>query len=90
LNRVGNARVNKARNLTHEEKNKIDEHHLELQNFLYEITHLQKEINKCLEFRSADEDINLIPIESFYANAPIEISNYVRFLMSFELILIYR
>ena len=53
LNRVGNMRVNKARNLTHEEKNKIDEHHLELQNLLYEISHYQKEINKCFEFRFA-------------------------------------
>ncbi len=44
-------RVNKARNRTHEEKNKIDEYHLELQNLLYEISHLKNEINKCLEFR---------------------------------------
>lgn len=43
--------VNKARIKTHEEKNKIDEHHLELQNLLYEISHLKKEINTCLEFR---------------------------------------
>lgn len=74
LNRVANMRVNKARNLTHEEKNKIDEHHLELQNLLYEISHLQVEINKCLEFRSLDEDINLVDVENFHKNAPADIS----------------
>jgi len=74
LNRISNFRVNKARNTTHEEKNKIDEFHLELQNLLYEISHLQTETNKCLAFRSADEDINLIDLESFYAQAPLEVS----------------
>ncbi len=74
LNRVANCRVNKARNMTHEEKNKIDEYHLELQNLLYEISHLQAETNKCLEFRSVDEDICLVDLESFYANAPAEVS----------------
>ena len=77
LNRVANMRVNKARNLTHEEKNKIDEHHLELQNLLYEISHIKEEINKCLEFKSLDEDINLVDLDTFYERAPIEISQPV-------------
>lgn len=51
LNRISHMRVNKARIKTYEEKNKIDEFHLELQNLLYEISHLRMEINKCLEFR---------------------------------------
>ncbi len=51
LNRVSNMKVNKGRIRTHEEKIKIDEHHLELQNLLYEVSHLKNEINKCLEFR---------------------------------------
>ena len=67
--------VNKARIRTHEEKNKIDEYHLELQNLLYEISHLKKEINKCLEFRSLHEEISLVSIDEFYAKAPPEISN---------------
>jgi THO complex subunit 5 len=77
LNRVANMRVNKVRNMTHEEKNKIDEHHLELQNLLYEISHLQVEINKCLEFRSCDEDISLVDLDTFYGMAPVEISRPV-------------
>ena len=32
-------------------KQKIDQQHLQLQNLLYEVMHLQKEITKCLEFK---------------------------------------
>lgn len=32
-------------------KQKIDAYHLQLQNLLYEVMHLQKEITKCLEFK---------------------------------------
>lgn len=74
LNRVSHLRINKARLKSNEEKNKVDEHHLELQNLLYEISHIQKEVNKCLEFRSLDEDINLVSVDEFYKHAPIEIS----------------
>lgn len=75
LNRLSQMRVNKSRVRTHEEKLKIDEHHLELQNLLYEISHLKKEINTCLEFRSLDENINLVSLDEFYAKAPQEIKN---------------
>ena len=68
LNRVSHMRVNKARNKTHEEKNKIDEYHLELQNLLYEISHLQQEINKCLEFRLLDQQIPLLKLVFKYIN----------------------
>lgn len=74
LNRVSHMRVNKSRIQTHEEKNKIDEFHLELQNLLYEISYYKKEINKCHEFRSLDEEISLVPVDEFYLKCPIEIS----------------
>lgn len=32
-------------------KQKVDVLHLQLQNLLYEVMHLQKEIGKCLEFK---------------------------------------
>ena len=70
-------RVNKSRIQTHEEKNKIDEFHLELQNLLYEISYYKKEINKCHEFRSLDEEISLVPVDEFYLKCPIEISKPV-------------
>lgn len=67
-------KVNKFRVRTHEEKLKIDEHHLELQNLLYEISHLKKEINTCLEFRSVDETISLVSVEDFLRSASMETS----------------
>lgn len=70
LNRVGHLRVQKARDATAEKKGKVDSYHLKLQNLLYEVIHLQKEINKCLEFKSEDEDINLVPVEEFLRDAP--------------------
>lgn len=32
-------------------KQRVDVLHLQLQNLLYEVMHLQKEIGKCLEFK---------------------------------------
>ena len=78
-------RVNKERSKTHEEKNKIDEYHLELQNLLYEISHLQKEISKCLEFRSRDEDINLVSLNEFFNKGMPEITNPVRIMLLIKL-----
>lgn len=66
--------VNKCRVRTHEEKIKIDEHHLELQNLLYEISHLKKEINTCLEFRSVDETISLVSAEEFLNSSSMEVN----------------
>uniref|UniRef100_A0A8C6XEP0 THO complex subunit 5 n=1 Tax=Naja naja TaxID=35670 RepID=A0A8C6XEP0_NAJNA len=41
---------------------------------LYEVMHLQKEITKCLEFKSKHEEIELVSVEEFYKEAPPEIS----------------
>lgn len=37
---------------TVQKRSENDQYHLKLQNLMYEVGHLQKEINKCLEFRS--------------------------------------
>ncbi|KFM05559.1 THO complex subunit 5, partial [Aptenodytes forsteri] len=55
-------------------KQKVDAYHLQLQNLLYEVMHLQKEITKCLEFKSKHEEIELVSLEEFYKEAPPEIS----------------
>ena len=57
--------MQKARDATAEKKGKVDNYHLKLQNLLYEVIHLQKEINKCLEFKSEDEEINLVSVDEF-------------------------
>lgn len=52
------------------EKLNVDSNRLKLQNLIYEADHLKKEINKCISFKSEDEDIELVPIEEFLQNAP--------------------
>ncbi|XP_041347683.1 THO complex subunit 5 homolog A-like isoform X2 [Gigantopelta aegis] len=74
LNRLSHFRCRKMREATSEAKQRIDQYHLQLQNLLYEAMHLQKEITKCLEFKSKDEEIELIDVEEFYKEAPVDIS----------------
>ncbi|XP_069817550.1 THO complex subunit 5 isoform X2 [Dendropsophus ebraccatus] len=74
LNRLAHIRLKKSRDQTHEAKQKVDAYHLQLQNLLYEVMHLQKEITKCLEFKSKHEEIELVSVEEFYREAPPEIS----------------
>jgi len=35
----------------HKVKQQVDSQHLQLQNLLYEVLHLQKEVKKCLQFK---------------------------------------
>nr|XP_006818091.1 PREDICTED: THO complex subunit 5 homolog [Saccoglossus kowalevskii] len=74
LNRIAHIRSKKSKDSTHESKQKVDSFHLQLQNLLYEAMHLQKEVTKCLEFTSMDEDIDLVDVSDFYEKAPGEIS----------------
>uniref|UniRef100_A0A673MXE7 THO complex 5 n=1 Tax=Sinocyclocheilus rhinocerous TaxID=307959 RepID=A0A673MXE7_9TELE len=74
LNRLAHMRLKKGRDQTHEAKQRVDVLHLQLQNLLYEVMHLQKEINKCLEFKSQHEEIELVSEEEFFQEAPAEIS----------------
>nr|XP_057926881.1 THO complex subunit 5 homolog [Doryrhamphus excisus] len=74
LNRLAHMRLKRGRDQTHEAKQKVDVLHLQLQNLLYEVLHLQKEISKCLEFKSKHEEIDLVTEEEFYQDAPQEIS----------------
>lgn len=48
----------------------MDSNRLKLQNLIYEADHLKKEINKCISFKSEDEDIELVDMESFLQLAP--------------------
>ncbi|AWP06999.1 putative THO complex subunit 5 -like [Scophthalmus maximus] len=74
LNRLAHMRLKRGRDQTHDAKQRVDVLHLQLQNLLYEVMHLQKEISKCLEFKSKHEEIDLVPEEEFYQGAPQEIS----------------
>ncbi|XP_020290914.1 THO complex subunit 5 homolog isoform X2 [Pseudomyrmex gracilis] len=55
-------------------KSSVDSRHLHLQNLLYEVMHLKKEVIKCLQFKSKDEMIELVSEAEFYKEAPETIS----------------
>ncbi|CAG5045918.1 unnamed protein product [Parnassius apollo] len=74
LNRLEKVRTRAGRDALHKEKQRVDSTHLLLQNLLYEADHLNKEVTKCLQFKSKDEEIELVALEDFYKEAPKEIS----------------
>ncbi|CAF0815738.1 unnamed protein product [Rotaria sp. Silwood1] len=75
FNRIGRMRVQKARELTAEHRSRLDDQTLEQQNLLYELSHINKEIARCEEFKSKDEQLELVSLEDFYANAPPELTD---------------
>lgn len=77
LNRLEKVRTRAGRDALHKEKQRVDSTHLLLQNLLYEADHLNKEVTKCLQFKSKDEEIELIPVDSFYRDAPSDVTRPV-------------
>ncbi len=73
LNRFDKYRLRDAKDKLQTAKQKVDTFHLQLQNMLYEVMHLQKECKTCQTFRSKDETINLVPINEFQTEAPEEL-----------------
>lgn len=43
---------------------------MQLQNLIHEVAHLQREVSHCLQFKSAHEQIELIPLEEFLKESP--------------------
>ncbi|XP_075978025.1 THO complex subunit 5 [Anticarsia gemmatalis] len=74
LNRLEKVRTRAGRDALHKEKQRVDSTHLLLQNLLYEADHLNKEVTKCLQFKSKDEEIELVSLDDFFKDAPSEIS----------------
>ena len=70
LNRMEKFRTKFARDSLITSKSSVDSRHLHLQNLLYEVMHLKKEVIKCLQFKSKDELIQLVSEEEFYNEAP--------------------
>lgn len=74
LNRLDKIRLRSGRDALHKEKLAVDSNRLQLQNLLYEAEHLRKDVQRCFQFKSQDEQIDLVDEEQFYADAPAEIS----------------
>lgn len=70
LNRLNKLRLKHSREELQKVKGQVDSQHLQLQNLLYEVLHLQKEVTKCLQFKSQDEEIDLVPLNEFLRDAP--------------------
>lgn len=51
LNRMEKFRTKHARDSLITAKANVDKQHLQLQNLLYEVIHLKKEVMKCLQFK---------------------------------------
>lgn len=67
-----------GRDELHNVKQSVDSNRLQLQNLFYEAEHLNKEVQRCFQFKSQDEEIDLISEEEFYAQAPEAISRLDR------------
>ncbi|KAL7645639.1 UNVERIFIED_CONTAM: hypothetical protein RMT77_004025 [Armadillidium vulgare] len=74
LSRIQKVRVKESREKSTEFRQGVDAITLQLQNLLYEVSHLKKEVRKCLEFKSADTEIDLVSVDQFYKEAPENIS----------------
>jgi len=70
LNRLEKLRLKKSRDATNLAKQNTDSFNLQLQNLLYEVLHLKKEVTKCVNYKSADDNITMIPTEDFFKEAP--------------------
>ncbi|KAJ8981899.1 hypothetical protein NQ317_007291 [Molorchus minor] len=70
LNRVDKIKHVFGKETLSTEKQKCDSIKLSYQNLVYELHHLVAETNKCLSFKSKDEDIELVSFEEFMKEAP--------------------
>lgn len=84
LNRLDKLRVRAGRDALNVEKIRVDNNKLQLHNLAYEAEHLKKEVKRCHEFKSQDEEIELVPVEEFYEKATASISRPVSFTTSLK------
>lgn len=74
LSRTQKVRVRLARDSVLDERQSVDGVTLQLQGLLYEVLHLHKEAQRCLLAHTADKEIELLPLEQFYQQAPQTVS----------------
>ncbi|KAF8484939.1 Fms-interacting protein-domain-containing protein [Russula ochroleuca] len=72
LNRDANAAARAHKQITADARHDMDQTHLRLQNLLYEKRHLEREIEKCRQFASVYQDIQMYSVEQFIELSPPE------------------
>lgn len=70
FNRLDRVRMTSSREAITTDRHKNDSTELQYQNLLYESAHLSSEIKKCKQFKSKDEDVELVNVEEFLQEAP--------------------
>jgi len=80
-NREVKHKIKAGRDKLHLEKCKVDLSRLQLQNLLYEVSHLKKEIVRCQKFKSRDTNLELLS-ETEYAS---KLPSFVRCVRPFML-----
>ncbi|KAL4132690.1 hypothetical protein QTP88_009807 [Uroleucon formosanum] len=81
LNRLDKIRSKQKKDLLNKKKQEIDSKHLQQENLLNELFYLKKEISKCLQYKSSDSDIDLVPLETFCQESP-DSADYIEKLKS--------
>ncbi|BFG05458.1 THO complex subunit 5 [Drosophila madeirensis] len=69
-NREVKHKIKSGRDNLHLEKCKVDISRLQLQNLLYEVSHLKKDIVRCEKFKSRDSDLDLLPDNEYATKLP--------------------
>ncbi|XP_043642930.1 THO complex subunit 5 [Drosophila teissieri] len=69
-NREVKHKIKAGRDKLHLEKCKVDLSRLQLQNLLYEVSHLKKEIVRCQKFKSRDTSLELLSEAEYSSNLP--------------------
>ena len=74
MNRMLQLRLKSSRDLVANARQSAENKHLQLENLLYEVGHLEKQISACRSFRSKAESIPLVTVDEFYRDAPSSVS----------------
>lgn len=70
LNWEAQKTTNRAKDKTSQEKNEVDQIQLDIQNIYYQHKHLKSEIERCKDFQSKHESLDLVPVEEFFDHNP--------------------
>lgn len=66
LNRFEKLRTKSVREKVNQIKGKVDTYYLQLQNLRHEVMYIQKEIKRCLDYKSKVDDAGLESLEEFF------------------------
>jgi hypothetical protein len=78
MNRYQKFCLKKRRDEAHAARLVVDNLQYEYQNFLAEAKYVRREVQLCRKFRSLDEDMRLVSVETFFENASKELIKPVR------------